>query len=97
MKTLKERTEIQQAFLDGTEVVSRYLGCKEDTVWDDCMGCNNFDWGNYDFKIKPKPMVRYINIYSGNLGECLYKSYGDAKNSLDTNGRTIKFIQVMDD
>ena len=99
MKSLKERTEIQQAFLDGTDIVKRYLGCKADTLWNDCVDIEAFDWGNYDFKIKPKPMEIWVNIYAD--GDIFgHRNKDSAKSALISDSGNVrlavKFIEVIE-
>ena len=82
MKTLKERTKIQQAYFDGAKIQFMYK------VWTD-VESPHFDWYETDYRIKPEPMVLYIAIYDN--GEKEIMNDGDeAKES----GVIHKFIKV---
>ena len=52
MKTLQERTEIQQAYLDGASI--EYNDVRNDELWSCCYGEPSFVWVNYDYRIELK-------------------------------------------
>ena len=64
MKTLKEKIKVMQAALDGEIVQYRdTFGnwySNNDNLW---------NWGDYDYRIKPEPMEFIIDIYDGNRYE----------------------------
>ena len=96
MKSLKERTEIQQACLDGAEIQ-----CKTNTMilskWGE-VRTPQFEWHKTDDRIKPKPMEVWVNVYDVGMScprkNCLHDNYMDAKHALCTDGRTVKFIEA---
>ena len=92
MKTLRERTEIQQAYLDGAEI--EY---KLSNEW-----ARNpspqFAWNQHDYRIKPKPMEIWVNVYYRT------SSFGAIRNSKEAaikhcepEGKPVKFVQALDD
>ena len=91
MKTLRERTEIQQAFLDGAKIEYKQIG----SVWQTA-GSPAFDWHEKDYQIKPKPMELWLTISScGQLGN-IYRDKVSAKEKLDQDWTAKKFIEVDD-
>jgi len=96
MKTLRERTEIQQAFLDGADIEIITTNNNLPDIWG-YTSKPEFFWESYDYRIKPKPMVRYINMYEDITNEFVSESLAEAENNLGRSGKTVKFIQAMDD
>ena len=64
MKSLKERTEIQQACLDGAEIEYTQKG----SVWQKAE-MPAFNWYEKDYRVKPKPMTEYIAYYPNGCKE----------------------------
>ena len=97
MKSLKERTEIQQAFLNGADVECCIIGNNSYGPLDHCSE-PDFNWMINDFRIKPKPMEVWVNVYDVGMScprkNCLHDNYMDAKHALCTDGRTVKFIEA---
>ena len=94
MKTLKEKIEIMQAYLDGEGIEHKHTGGGE---WIKVNQEPFFQWSDWDYQIKPKPMVRYINIYPDTRTEFLHQVEVTAINDRVDGARTVKFIEVMDD
>ena len=97
MKTLKERTEIQQAYLDGASI--EYNDVRNDESWSCCYGEPSFVWVNYDYRIKPEPMEIWVNIY-GDGSHAGYNEKDRAKTLAlreDVKRVAVKFIEVIDE
>ena len=62
MKSLRERTEIQQSCLEGEKTIQ--LKSYENKVWMDCELEPDFDWVRYDHRIKPEPLTVFCNVYA---------------------------------
>lgn len=96
MKTLKERTEIQQAKLDGEEIECSFLSCGE---WADYFG-DDFNWNDFDFRVKPKPMEIWAHFYN-NGGITAFETKEKAVSAIgfstETEIEIIKFIQAPDE
>ena len=97
MKTLRERTEIQQAFLDGEIVRYKLKNC---AIWFELVKGSDadFDWQNNEYEIKPKPMEIWVNVYYRT------SSFGAIRNSKEAaikhcepEGKPVKFVQALDD
>ena len=98
MKSLKERTEIQQAYLDGADVQCCHTG-NDSYVSLDHYSEPDFNWMINDFRVKPKPMEIWVNIYS-NGQFCLHDTKEEAERlaSIGTSARrdAVKFIEVIE-
>ena len=91
MKTLKEKIEIMQAALDGEEIEVY------STRGDDWVKTNVpvWNWDNYDYRIKPKPLEFWVNIYSDSvLG---YTTEKEAKGHATASATQIKVREITDD
>jgi len=95
MKSLRERTAIQQAFLDGAEIDYIVPNDSSD-LWEKTPN-PGFLWHKYDYRVKPKPMVRYINMYKDISNEFISESREHARENLGRSGKTVKFIEALDD
>ena len=90
MKTLKEKIEVMQAALDGKEIETKVYG-----GWDD-QPSPEFNWIDFDYRIKPEPIEFWVNIYRDcRCGD--YKTKADAleKASPDVQN-TIKVREVTE-
>ena len=58
MKSLRERTEIQQAYLGG-QTIEEWI----DGEWLNPPGEPRFNWNRYDYRVKLKPLVVWCNTY----------------------------------
>lgn len=101
MKPLRERTEIQQAYLDGKQVQVKLVQSLHfindgSIKWRDCTNLCFDSWYSVDYRIKPKPMERWVNIYDNqeDVEDYLHLSEEDAENDLCADGRTVHFIEV---
>jgi len=97
MKTLRERTEIQQAFLDGEIVRYKLKNC---AIWFELVKGSDadFDWQNNEYEIKPKPMEIWVQVSDNkqNFG-CIYCSKEKAEKDLGRSWSAKRFIEFMDD
>jgi len=95
METLKQKIEIMQACLDGAEIEYQQPG-----VWGKATN-PEFLWNEYDYRVKPKPMEIWINVYNYPDDFCaknMHKTKAQAELSATRKCiRTVKFIEVMDD
>ena len=95
MKTLKERIEIMQACLDGKEIeyisTTRYGG----ELWSKSSN-HNFNWDVYDYRIKPEPMVLWINTEESDHICYGYRRIEDAERLATSPKKFRKFIEVIE-
>ena len=71
--TTKEMITVMQAFEGGERIESTSDGME----WVDCP-YPNWNWGFYDYRIKPKPFKKEIKGYFGDLHFCF-----DMKESIE--------------
>ena len=67
--------------------------------WLDYDGSHDFDWFNWDHRVKPKPMVIWVNVYSdGDLYAHKKECSADEKAHSNTalSVKTVKFIEVIE-
>ena len=96
MKTLKERIAIEQALLDG-EIVQEF-NIDGDYTWD-CGKEHIFYWNCCDYRIKPKPMEFWVNVYNSTVTPIsIYYEKSRAENAAATYGaiKTIKVKEVIE-
>ena len=98
MKTLKERTIIQQAKLDGESI--EIISLTNDDVWNLYLG-DKFNWQTHTFRVKPKLMEIWVNIYNYD-SDLLFDNAHKTKKEADLKStchriRLVKFVQVPDD
>ena len=101
MKTLKERIEIEQAFLDGKQIQYRYLlrgGWHHAPIYDAKDDDNFlFHWMSYDYRIKAEPRVVYVNEYHYGLGRSVFRTLEEAMNGArEDYRRTQRFVEDLD-
>lgn len=94
MKTLKEKIEVMQAALDGADIeMVRITAPADEDEWN---LTNNpvFDWNNFNYRIKPKPLEFWVNVYDSVVP---YDSYETEKEAKDRAGRNngIKLIKTI--
>ena len=92
MKSLRERIAVEQAYLDGEIIVyagegEKYREPEPVHEWVDMV----FRWDLFDYKLKPKPMVRYIFFYDDG-SEHVIKD----KEIAVMPGRVMKFIEAVE-
>ena len=97
MKTLKERIDVEKAFLDGLEIEiesSRGNGSGEWLKLSPFQ-LNNyvFLWNHNDYRIKPEPMEFWVNIYEKDAG---FNTEGEAKELGEQYSGYIKTIKVRE-
>ena len=92
MKSLRERTEIQQAYLDGESIESRIAKC---ITWMIPSGEPKFNWNTHDYRIKPKPMEIWVNFYP-EKNMVIHDNLDSSKKGLNKHGITKKFIEVIE-
>ena len=96
MKSLKERTEIQQAYLDGAEIE---MNSRDSERWINYDGSHDFDWFNWNHRVKPKQMVIWVNIYA-NTKPCAHTTKEEALKlasvGMNTRRKAVKFIEVIE-
>jgi hypothetical protein len=60
MKSLKERVDIELAYLEGKSI--QY--CLSDGSWRDCIGEPSFQWHANEYRVKPEePTTMYRAVY----------------------------------
>jgi len=96
MKSLKEKIEVMQAYLDGEKIEHRMDDTGE---WKDVYNAPYFQWGEWDYRIKPKPMEIWVNIYAD--GDIFgHRNKDSAKSALISDSGNVrlavKFIEVTD-
>ena len=93
MKTLKEKIEVMQAALDGEEVEYQGLGrsqwYKKDSY--------NFQWGDFDYRIKQKQMEFWVNIFDDEA-EVFMSEEGAKEHEkwINLECKTIKVVEVIE-
>lgn len=94
MKSLKEKTEIMQACLDAEDIQLRSY---ENKTWQDCIVEPDFDWFNYDYRVKPKQKEVWItkNINCGSFGN-IYETKEAAEKNLNPDWKAVKFIEIIE-
>ena len=95
MKTLKERIEIEKAFLDGIDVEVF------DEDWLQLGRYNSegylFEWHRFDYRIKPETLEGWCNIY-GNHAFGFYETKEEAEEASCSNViKTIKLREIIDE
>ena len=55
-----------------------------------------WNFGSYNYRVKPEPRVVFINEYAYGLGVNHYKSKNEAKESAGRHSGTVKFIEVFE-
>lgn len=95
MKTLKEKIEVMQAALDGEKIEQQHF--TEDR-WVNVAGNISWNWNAMDYRIKPKPLEFWVNVYDD--GEKRYFNNKD-ESTLDVGGRkgfvkTVKACEVTE-
>ena len=93
MKSLKQRTEIQQACLDGKVI---RLKSYENDTWIDCIEDPEFDWFQYDYEVKPEPLERWTNSYDSGYFDVAYKTKEEAFYNIGSALKTIKMVEVVE-
>jgi hypothetical protein len=88
--TDQEIIEIVTAHINGKTIQCRY----QKGPWADVLGTLAWNFGEFDYRIKPQPLTMFINIYPANVG-CAYFTEDEAKKSRGINGVTKKFIEVQ--
>ena len=64
MKDLKEKIEVMQAALDGEEI---QIQLNPKWGWISAYQ-PNFEWGEYDYRIKPKPLEYWLDVWEATRG-----------------------------
>jgi hypothetical protein len=88
--TDKEIIEVVAAHANGESIQLRY----QRGPWEDVRGTPSWNFGEFDYRIKPQPLIMYINIYPDNIGYAHFTK-DEAKESRGTDGVTKKFIEVQ--
>jgi len=93
MKTLKDKIEVMQAALDGKNIQRQYD--EELKQWVDIAGAGaQWDWVNYDYRIKPEPMEFWVNVYD--TGIAVFDSEEAARSITASINKTIKVREVVE-
>lgn len=81
MKTLEEKIEVMQAFLDGKTIQDNIDGEWADWISDKTP---DFQWDKYDYRIKPenKQVPFEISDYESKLGKIMRHTFHDFKGIL---------------
>ena len=92
MNTIDEIIEITTAFRNGNIVqVSLRDGWKDsiNPAW---------QFTAYDYRVKPEPMVFYVNIYPERKNDCIHQSKEEALKWVGRDCvRTIKVVESIED
>ena len=95
MKTLKEKIEVMQAALDGKQIQGNYGAGYGDLSQPENREDIIFNWRDCDYRIKPKPLEFWVNVYETN--GVAYNSESKALSSIDSTClKTIKVIEVTE-
>jgi len=96
----KEKIAVMQAAVDGKVVQCRLQSCDLDPPpWRTGVDSEvNWNWGLFEYRIKPEPMEIYINIYaSGSIVPYNEKIMAENARRSGTALRTVKFIEVIEE
>lgn len=103
MKTIKEQTEVMQAYLDGKTIkqtTNISVGVTEKFCHQEGLPPHLFNWAYYDYDIVEKPIIQYMIVTKS--GHCVssFEHRRSAKSrikEIPSNGyRIIKVVQDMD-
>jgi hypothetical protein len=93
----KDMIQVMQAFLDGKTIEYKY----EQNQWNEIIGSEPiWDWGNFDYRVKPEPVTGYMNVYEENKPPCIIgcvwtkKEY--AIDNIASQRKFIKTIKIME-
>lgn len=95
--TPKEQLNIIAAHIAGEEI--QKTGCL-DSTWDKAVICgegHQFNFADCDYRIKPKPLELWCNVYYGNKGVIVHYSAKSAASHLEDGGRTVHMREVLGD
>ena len=98
--TLQEQRDIIQAKIDGKKVQLR-LKKIGDHRWTDC-NPTAFNFGDYEYRVKPEPREIFVNEYPGDAGPVLSSYHHNSHYRALTAGstdatRVVKFREVLDE
>lgn len=93
--TLREKIVVLQAAMEGKPIQGRHCG---DRTWLD-LDVSDVAWqfGNYEYRVKPEPRVIWVNFFSDGSGTAHVTE--DLALSRDCDGdlrRPVKFIEVVE-
>ena len=95
MKSLKERIDIETAALDGKPIEQALI--VKDRAWhlEEIVHPDGyiFDWRCYDYRIKPEPLVLWVNVYPSSP-PCAYEDEAGVACSPNFGGKTIKMVEA---
>ena len=100
MKTLAEQIEVMQAARGGEQIEIAIDGYRTPKrIWRDADDGVNFNWEFNDYRIKPKPLEFWVNVYSGEKGfRPAYLFEEEAiENACQGCLRTIKVREITDE
>lgn len=70
---------------------------KPDGNWVNVMRPNNLiSFGEYIYRIKPKPRELWVNEYNNALSVAYHATQESAANACQVSGKSIKFVEVME-
>ena len=100
MTDLVTKIKIMQAALDGEEIEWVKRGSADDTwTTHSRIDIHQWDWSTFDYRIKPKPLEFWVNVYEGS-GACFgfhtSKLNADQSKTKDCI-KTIKVKEVTDE
>ena len=95
-KSLEEKIAVMQAALEGETIQMKHNNAE---TWTDWLYSNSelsWNWNIADYRVKPEPIVGYLNVYP-------YASFGylypTAKKALEyqyAEGRLVKMMEVVE-
>jgi hypothetical protein len=92
----RRAAEVMLAWADGKKIQIRHKSCLS---WNDLNHGENFDWDwhEYEFRIKPGPKVIWVNEYAG-ARLFIYNSPGEAERYAGTGAvRTaVKYVEAVE-
>jgi len=95
-ENVKKAIEVMQAYVDGKIIQGLYNG--EWHTFDVDSTLPLFQWADCTYRIKPEPLVLFVNEHSI-TGDCIlaYESKYEAIRMQVSHQKVFEFIQVLDD
>ena len=99
--TINEMILVLQAFKDGKQIQGRAPGSK--LPWSTLHIDPSWDFSRNEYRVEPKPLVIYANVYQDSEGECIgqtvsvnreYVLESDCSSSVVRRGA--KFVEVVE-
>lgn len=92
MKTLKEKIEVMQAAEDGAKIESSWVGEFREVDLKNLL----WNWEEADYRIKPKPIEFWVNVYESGPGLLHFSTEEKAEAESDGSNSFIKTVRMVE-